>query len=117
MTQKGRPPDRPGCPGRGDLPSGLSQGGKHRASDRDLPSNHSLGISCPTSDRVGTAPNSSSLGVVQFLRGSRPRVSCPAQPVGFFCVSHQLGRGPTCALGHAMYRVPISAVSNLSSTL
>lgn len=117
MTQYGRPPDRPGCPGRGDLPSGLSQGGKHRASDRDLPSNHSLGTSCSTSDRVGAAPNSSSLGVVQFPRASRPRVSCPAQPVGFICVTHQLGLGPTCPLGHTMYRAHVSAVRTPSSTL
>jgi hypothetical protein len=68
MKIQGKPPDRPGCPGRGsDLPSDLSQGEKHRVSNRDLPSNYSLGTTCPVSDRVGTAPNSSSLGAAGLV--------------------------------------------------
>ncbi len=82
MRPLDRPPDRAaipsdsprggregmGCPGRGpDLPSDPSQGRKHQVSNQDLPSNHSFGSSCPTSDRVGTAPNSSSLGATPKL--------------------------------------------------
>ena len=106
-THQWRPPDRPWGPGRGpDLPSDLPQGEKHRVSDQDLPSNHSLGTKCPTSDRVGAAPNTSSLGVVAAQRGAlSPRVGCPAQPVGFVCEPYRLVSGPTCPLGHPMARV------------
>ena len=111
MTVKsGRPPDRPRGPGRGpDLPSDLPQGEKHRVSDQDLPSNHSLGTKCPASDRVGAAPNTSSLGVAAVQRGAlSPRVGCPAQPVGFVCEPYRLVSGPTCPLGHPMVRVHFS---------
>lgn len=109
VTIRARPPDRPGDPGRGrDLASGLSQGEKHRVSDQDLRSSRSPSTECPASEPVGTAPNSSSLGVIASGRGAlSPRVGCPAQPVGFACepYRYRMVSGPTCPLGHPIVRV------------
>ena len=102
---RGRPPDRPaGRPERGpDLPSDLSQGEKHQASDQDLPSNHSLSTNCPASDRVSTAPNPFSLGAAPASGAPSTRVSCPAQPVGYICLPLRAASpGQTCPLGHSM---------------
>lgn len=111
LAQDGRPPDELKGPGRGsDLPSDLSQGEKHRTSDRDLPSNHSFGASCSATDCIGTAPNSSSLGVADRPSVPLSRVGCPAQPVGFVCEPYRLVAGPTCPLGHPMVRFRFSAV-------
>lgn len=105
-----RPPDRPVGPGRGrDLPSGLSQGEKHQASDRDLPSSHPLSTKCPTTDHASAAPNTLSLGAAPFAGAPITRVSCPAQPVGFVCrPQREEVAAPTCPLGHPVERLHLS---------
>lgn len=105
----GRPPDRPGGPGRGhDLPSNLSQGEKALTSPRDLPSKHSQGTKCPAADFVPTEPNAPTLGVMSRPAYWSARIGCPAQPVGFICLPHrEEAAAPTCPLGHTVERLHI----------
>lgn len=106
---QGRPPDRPGGPGRGqDLPSNLSQGEKALTSAQDLPSKHSQGPHCPAADFVPTEPNVPSLGVISKPASWSARIGCPAQPVGFICLPHrEEAAAPTCPLGHTVERLHI----------